>query len=380
MKFTDFSIKKQFKLITICICLLIVLLSSTSLYFVHQALIKRNSAYIKEVSYNSQLEISHNFRQISSITNAIIIDPDLEDLLRSPYSSDTIKYLNNLNRKFEFFSATLPEVADISVCSDEITWSNFFDKKTAMELRNKISHSTALQSFGLMRNPLTIHSVPDDYFIVFAQNIYGISDPNTYGKNLGTLFICLRPDSLLPSIAYEKNNYILLADDSGHYCTLHGDDNEGDDIYKLYANQKNSSYKDLLISDKYIFDTKMITDSNFKLIIAFERTDLEKTIVKTFLLLFLIILLSCGVILLLLYLIVNNMIFPLEKMASYMDVLSSSAESTIENTLHLEGCAEIRTLNEAFLNMLSERKKLTQSYTRRLSAFTKQDFRKKKQN
>ena len=121
MKFTDFSIKKQFKLITICICLLIVLLSSTSLYFVHQALIKRNSAYIKEVSYNSQLEISHNFRQISSITNAIIIDPDLEDLLRSPYSSDTIKYLNNLNRKFEFFSATLPEVADISVCSDEIT-------------------------------------------------------------------------------------------------------------------------------------------------------------------------------------------------------------------------------------------------------------------
>ena len=129
MKFTDFSIKKQFKLITICICLLIVLLSSTSLYFVHQALIKRNSAYIKEVSYNSQLEISHNFRQISSITNAIIIDPDLEDLLRSPYSSDTIKYLNNLNRKFEFFSATLPEVADISVCSDEITWSNFFDKK-----------------------------------------------------------------------------------------------------------------------------------------------------------------------------------------------------------------------------------------------------------
>ena len=360
MKFTDFSIKKQFKLITICICLLIVLLSSTSLYFVHQALIKRNSAYIKEVSYNSQLEISHNFRQISSITNAIIIDPDLEDLLRSPYSSDTIKYLNNLNRKFEFFSATLPEVADISVCSDEITWSNFFDKKTAMELRNKISHSTALQSFGLMRNPLTIHSVPDDYFIVFAQNIYGISDPNTYGKNLGTLFICLRPDSLLPSIAYEKNNYILLADDSGHYCTLHGDDNEGDDIYKLYANQKNSSYKDLLISDKYIFDTKMITDSNFKLIIAFERTDLEKTIVKTFLPLFLIILLSCGVILLLLYLIVNNMIFPLEKMASYMDVLSSSAESTIENTLHLEGCAEIRTLNEAFLNMLSERKKLTQ--------------------
>lgn len=103
MKFTDFSIKKQFKLITICICLLIVLLSSTSLYFVHQALIKRNSSYIKEVSYNSQLEISHNFRQISSITNTIIIDPDLEDLLISPYSSDTIKYLNNLNRKFDFF-------------------------------------------------------------------------------------------------------------------------------------------------------------------------------------------------------------------------------------------------------------------------------------
>lgn len=361
MKFTDFSVKKQFKLITICICLLIIILSSISLFFVHQALIKKNSTYMKDVSYNSQLEISHNFEQISSIINTIIVDPDLEDLLISPYSASTVKSLNNLNRKFDFFSNTLPELADISVCSDDITWSNFFDKKTAGELRKKISHSTELQSLGLMHNPLTTRSAPNNYFIVFAQNIYGITNPDTYGKNLGTLFICLYPDSLLPSVAYENNNYILLADDSEHYYTLHGDDKEGDNIYKLYTDQKDTpSYNDFLISDEYIFHTRTIQDTNYKLIIAFERTDLEKTIIKTFIFLFFIILLSCGVILLLLYLIVNNMILPLEKMAAYMDVLSSSAESTVEDTIHLKGCAEIRTLNNAFSNMLSERKKLTQ--------------------
>lgn len=56
----------------------------------------------------------------------------------------------------------------------------------------------------------------------------------------------------------------------------------------------------------------------------------------------------------------NNMIFPLEKIAAYMKKISSSAENSSLDSFTVSGCAEIRTLNETIQKMLSERQRLTQ--------------------
>lgn len=358
MKFNNFSIKKQFKLITLCICLLVFILSFISLYFVHQVLIKKNSMYVEDISQKTQADITHSFEQTAAITTTLIFDPDLERLLKNPYTANTVEQINNLNRKFDFFSNMTPELVSISVCSPDIIWSNFFDKQTADNLRKKMNNTTGLQSLGLIKSPLTTQSAPHNYCILFAQNIYGTSDPDSYGQNLGTLFICLNPRLLVP---YEHENYILLSDTSEKYCLLNGNRKEENFIYESYKNrQKTLFYKNFLVSDNYIFNTTSIPHTNYQLIVAYDRTSLEETLFQTGLLLFMIIFLSCGVILLLLYLLLNNMIVPLGKIASHMNKISSSTDYYVDNSFQVQGCSEIRTLNETFCKMLSERKKLTE--------------------
>ena len=363
LKINNFSIKKQFKLVIICIGVLITILSSLSLFFVNRILIKKSSAYMEDVSQNAQLEFSNALDRATTIIDTLVFDSDLEKLLKNPYSSDTPELIKNLNRKFRFFSSTTPELADISVYSPEMTWSNFFDKETSAALQKKLTDQPGLQSLGLIQSTLKTRTAPRNTFLLLGQNIYGTTEPDTYGKQLGTLFICLDPALFIsaPSNTTGETNHMLLVDSSDKYCTLTGNPQEGKSIFKMYKNRQNLSlYRDVFVSEEYILDIKPVYCETYQLVLAFDRTDIEKTVTHTFLLLFIIILLSCGIILLLLYMMLNNMIFPLEKIAAYMKKISSSAENSSLDSFTVSGCAEIRTLNETFQKMLSERQRLTQ--------------------
>lgn len=362
MKINNFSIKKQFKLVIICIGILITILSFLSLSFVNRILIKKSSSYIANVSQNTQVEITHALDRAATIMDTLTFDPALEKLLENPYSSNTPELIKSLNRKFRFFSSNTPELADISVCSFEMTWSNFFDKETSIALQKKLADQPGLQSLGLIQSTLKTRTAPKNTFLLLGQNIYG-TEPDTYGKRLGTLFICLDPALFIAasSAENEENNHMLLVDFSQKYCTLTGNKQEGTLIFEMYKNRRsNSHYHNAYVTEEYIIAVKPIYSETYQLVLALDRKDLEKTIVHTFLLLFTIILLSCGIILLLLYMMLNNMIFPLEKIAAYMKKISSSAENSSLDSFAVSGCAEIRTLNETFQKMLSERQRLTQ--------------------
>ena len=105
MKINNFSIKKQFKLVIICIGILITILSFLSLSFVNRILIKKSSSYIANVSQNTQVEITHALDRAATIMDTLTFDPALEKLLENPYSSNTPELIKSLNRKFRFFPA-----------------------------------------------------------------------------------------------------------------------------------------------------------------------------------------------------------------------------------------------------------------------------------
>ena len=102
----------------------------------------------------------------------------------------------------------------------------------------------------------------------------GTTEPDTYGKQLGTLFICLDPALFISALSNTtgETNHMLLVDSSDKYCTLTGNPQEGKSIFKMYKNRQNLS----IVSEEYILDIKPVYCETYQLVLAFDRTDIRK--------------------------------------------------------------------------------------------------------
>lgn len=360
---SKYSIKKQF----IFILTVMILLSSILGIFAFINTKKQLEINAEEFAHNTSNhlynEMEYLYKRVDTLFNSMLMDPNIERLMLTPYSSETLSYLSNLILQFTSYSIMNEDIVDISLYSDEVSWSSLYtgNELTVFSEDLKEVHQTKL--LGLHHSSLHGTSSTSDY-LLFGHEIYGMHDASIYGQYLGCIFISIDlPQSQLTLPTENQNEEAILLSDDKSDAAFSFIDNK---IVKI------SSFADeiskAVIIDEQITLTKTencfiysigIPDSSLALLCIINRYTQEYAIFQLTFFLILIILITIIILFLMMFILSQNMVNPLKILSSHLQILKDRVPGSEPPSIQLNGCSEIILISTTLNEMLLEQNRLT---------------------
>lgn len=357
------SIKKQFQIILGCMAALCLILSVVSYTALDRLLLNNASSYARNTSQKFDGEMNYLFQRIDSIFNTLLFDRNIEGLLHTPYSSETQKYVKELLVQFSSYSIMNQDISDIALVSSEMSWSNVYDAETLRRLSAQMEGTHGLYSFGFLSSPLTDTNLSREKRMVFGCNVYGMHEMAYYGKYQGTLILSidLRKAPIILPAQQEGTTYFLLADSRKNIFSF----NCPEDITRSLlesCEEKNA----LTAGENVYYDTHdylifvtPVSDVGYHIISAIDKRHLHREVLQTTVIITIIITASLVLLAFFMYTLLHNMVSPLNQLSCYIEEIRQKPLNKKRKPLHLDGCTEIRTLNNSFHELIEEQQTLT---------------------
>lgn len=356
------SIKKQFKIILVCLIVLCLALAILSYIALGNLMIKNAMSHAQNTSQKFNDEMQYLFKRVDSIFTNLMFDENIERLMLSPYSKETQQYIKNLMVKFSSYSIMNQDISDIGLITKELSWSNFFDAKTLTILAEKMKGAYGIYSFGIYTSPLTISNAPEGPRLVYGYNVYGLHEDQYYGQHLGSIILSIDPTKspiTLPS-PEQTDTYFILVDNHSNAFPFN--------CYTQTCSEILSQCGDLtklLKTDTHILNLKdymiyitPVPEMNYYMISAINRKALNREVFQATVHILLIVLVAFSILVILMYTILHNMVTPLDTFSRYIQQIKKTPLSKNRQFLKLDGCSEIRTLNQSFNELLKEEERL----------------------
>lgn len=354
-------ILKQYLYIVACLLTLTLLLSVWGYGYIYKMMTKSAASYAQETAHSFDSEIQYIIRRADSIFVNLLFDPDIEQFLLTPYSSQTPQYINALQMQFLSYSIMNEDITDITLSSPQMNWSNYFDAATLQALRAQMENVYGVKCLGLQTSPLTALKKSSEVRLVFARNMYGLHNNSAYGQLLGTIFLCLdlnKSPITLPS-SEELGTYFILASSDSSFsfncppalCTeilsqwdksalQNGRAEQDIPGYRIYASQVDGT-------DLYILS-------------VLDRALLTKDVNQTMTIFLIVVALVLTVLTLLMLLLRQSVVAPIQSLNAHILQLKNQPPIEPKAPLVMLGCEEVRNLNCSFQELLDRQAHLSQ--------------------
>jgi len=363
VKLSKFSIKKQFKIILACLLVLCFALATISYMALDNLMVKNATAYARNTAQKFDGEMQYLFKRIDSIFTSLLFDQNIERLMLSPYTEDTQRYINSTLVQFSSYSIMNQDISDIALITDELSWSNFFDSKTLLKFAQTIEGKYGTQSFGIQSTPLKISNAPEGQRLVFGRNVYGMHDSAHYGEHLGSIILSIDPAKSPISLprAERGSTSFVLADSDGDIFPFNCSAEIGADILAQSGQLSEFCQDDtcVLETQDYLIYITPVPDAGYYMISAIDRQALNHDVIQATIWIVMVVLAAFSILVALMYTILRNMVTPLEQFSRYIQQIKEAPLSGQYKELVLDGCSEIRTLNQSFAELLEEEERLT---------------------
>lgn len=362
MKFLSrLSIKKQFHIILTGLISLTVLLSVLSYTSIDRLLIKNSTAYAQNTAQKFDGEIRYLFRRIDSVFSSLLSDQNIENLLLRPYTENTPAYLKKLTLSFLSYSIANEDISDIALVSGNLGWSNAFDNVTLRKFLNEMEDSYGLHSFGIQTSPLTSGDSVFGKQLVFGYNVYGMYDTAHYGEHLGGIILSVdasKSPIVLPGAEY-SNICFFLVDRRGSIFPFGCDEQLCNAILAECGDYTSFEEETRFLEQKdYFISVTSLKEEGYYIVSAVGRAELRQEVFRTSSIIVIIILASFGLLTFFMYTLMHNMVTPLNQLSCYIEEIRRKPLAKKRESLQLDGCTEIRSLNISFNEMLREQKDL----------------------
>lgn len=221
------SILRQFNFVIVCFITLGIGLFVLSYTVIDRLLTANASAYAKSTAEKFENEINFLSKRADTIFTALLFDSNIENLMLSPFSSNTPDYLSSLQTQFSSYSVMNRDIVDIALVSRDFAWSNYYDKVTLRNFSDSIKDTYGSICFGLRTSPLFSVNLREKgaYKLLFGHNIYGMKADSNYGKLLGATFLSLdlnKSTIILPDDS-KVFTYFILLDNNGNSFSFNAD-------------------------------------------------------------------------------------------------------------------------------------------------------------
>lgn len=350
-------IRRQFKIVLACLLGLGLALSVSAYGVIHHLIAKNAYTYAQNAARQFDSEIAYLVQRTDSIFSSLLFDENVERLMMDAYTQNTPAYLNALQKQFSAYSVMNRDLSEIALVTPEMAWSSGFDAAALRGLAAEIEGTTESVCLGLRRPPLAHDAAPR---LIFARNKYGMYGHTAYGKKLGCIVLSLdlsRSAVTLPPMDKTDICFLLL-DSQGNAYPFNCDDAALSEILAQYRTENGALPEEGTLQTRdYLLHITKLGQTGLAVISAASRQSLIRDACSAALILTGIVLLTVLAVGILMVLILLSMVRPLDKLSAYLETAKQLPQEEWV-PLHLDGCAEITHVSEAFNRMMDEQNRL----------------------
>ncbi|MGL4737073.1 MAG: sensor histidine kinase [Cellulosilyticaceae bacterium] len=355
-----YSIKRQFYLILVCLLITCSVLGLAVDQTVQNLLLDKKIDYAKTTATKFESEINYLYSRISNIYEYLQLEKTLEDFFIAPLSSELIPPFTDIQRKILALSILSRDIADIALVSDQIYHSNLYDQRTLKTISTDLDTSSAIKSLGIITP--SFYTLPDTPYLVFARNMFAFQNMAYYRQKLGSIVISIDPNKsaiTLPQTEDLSVYFMLLDRNNNIYpfnCDLPTAQGIVDSNFQLPDAASRANHTSMIeyVTSDYMVYASYIPEMDCYVLSAVDKLKLFDELRSMRLLIIFIIIMVSFFMYLLMRLLLNNVIKPLNDLYSFMQSIRDGNLRNLKRTVTLEGCTEIVALCDSFNNMLSE--------------------------
>lgn len=359
---SGYSIRKQFIFILAVLLVLCFLLGSFAFTSAKRQLEKSASDFVQSTSDQFYSEVTYLQKRIDTVFNTMLMDPNIEQLMVSPFTSRTPAYLNNWILQVSSYTIMNADIVDIALHTPEFSWSSFYPESELVFFSGQLSQAYGTKALGLHHSSLHTAISTDD-FLLFGRNVYGMHDSALYGKYLGSIFISIdlsRSNITLPT-SHPSLASLLLADENGMAYSFTKHQALEDILPKTAVDEpENTSGKiSLTRTEEYLIYSVSVPDSSLSLRCVIDRSAQEREIFQSMFFIILIILTAVAILFLMMLLLSRHMVTPLKHISAYLMSIRDSSPYEDVPPIRLNGCSEITFVCSTLNEMLREQNRLS---------------------
>lgn len=355
------SILKQYLHIVTCLLSLTLLLSVWGYNYIYRIMSENAASYARETAQSFDAEIQYIVRRADSILVNLMFEPDMEEFLLTPYSSRTPEYINALQMQFLSYSFLNEDITDIALASPNMSWSNFFDAATLQSFRGRMDKVYGAKCLGLQPSPLTTLKKSNEVRLVFAQNMYGMHNNESYGQLLGTVFLSLdlrKSPITLPS-KDSLGAYFILADGE-NAVSFNCPPELSREILSHW--DKNALSQENMVQDipGYRIYASRVAGTELYILSVLDRVLLTRDVNRTmtvFLIVAALVLVVLGLLMLHLR---KSVVTPIHTLSQHILYLKDQPPAEPKPPVTIVGCGEVQSLNRSFQELLDRQAQLSQ--------------------
>ena len=358
------SIKIQLLLLVICTVSIILWIIIMSYFRVTGAIEKSNKDYSEDFFIQVKNNITDNYNLLSTMLNNAAYSNSVQSYMTESDIRKSYEYFKNVDNLLYTMQAIKSDyILDFVVMG--INGNNYFmhgvNRSTVdyldslrLDIDNKYySGSAKLKYFGL-----------DTDCYVIGTSVHPISGESNYNKKIGIVAIIVdnkifsfKENSKISNSATkfylldEANNVFSTNDKAGI--------SEAEEIIKSLGSEDSGSMNVNTSRGKYIVNYANIPQIKGKIVSIIAEEDLFKELLWIRKLAYTLLGISLLLLCIPFYVIIHNILQPLNKFMSFMNNLKSGNLSGLKQRINLKGYSEIEIVSGEFNNMMDEIDALT---------------------
>lgn len=364
------SIRSQLTILaasTIAVILFIIFFTYTMM----SGMITRNhEEYVKQTVMEIQKNVTANTDVIFRLMQSISYNEDIQNFFVEKNELTRFQLYQKMNRWLSSQKELKDGILDIVVWGNNGSWLDINGGYRIISTL-KTSVPPKVNSYYLgSKNYDETTSLGITYCtnscMIFATNAYYMKSDEMFNKSIGTLFFILDPKALVGEGKYESaepsSTEIYLLDRYHRVITSNQQIKAGQLLPNvttamLHANNEMISWRD----KKYVVQSVELPDIQGNIVTMAPKNKLLSELLRIRRL-ELIILGICLLILAIPFsVIINNILFPLKKLISFMTMVKRGDLSTLKRNISLDGYMEISVMATELNSMLDQIDQLTNS-------------------
>ncbi|MGL4344935.1 MAG: sensor histidine kinase [Cellulosilyticaceae bacterium] len=357
----NFSLKRKFCVLSLCFLSISLILTLSITYKIKELLFQKQIAYATSNAERFRCDITYMYKKVYTLYDFLLFDRNIEELFLDPFTSQTTSQLNNINNILLSLGIMNEDIADITLVGHNFSYSGLFDVTYVKQLIEPVQSSRYISSLGIM--PSSFLDASDKLYLVFHKKLYGYHNQSSFGQGLGDILISVDPSLLigaLPQDTLEDTTCFMVIDQFQNIYPFNASLDAAQQLVdtsipnEIFVESK--SIPGMLASetDDYLIYTSFVPEMKYYIMSVLDKSKLLSQLTPILYLCFLIVAITTLFICISLYLILSNILNPINKISGFIKEIRDGNMKNLKHSLPLEGSSEVITLSSTFNGMMSE--------------------------
>lgn len=346
------SIHKQFLIYIVSSLLILISMATYTKVITQETIRKIHTEYAQTICQNFNTEITMINKQMDSTFLFLQYNSAVQELISSEsYPAISAQLINDVNMAVATASQMNNSISDISLYNGTIAYSKLYEKAKLRDMEDLLPQDSEVVCLGIQK-PTAYNK--DARYLAFGQRIYSGC------REIGVVFISIDLTYLFQKLPSGQDRVFLMYDQAGEVCISQTPDN----LLPTVEQVLKYTPQELLIQapriSGYMLYVQSLPEVEGTLIgiidTGLRQGDVYARISNSYVFILLFLAFSLGSALIFF----KNYLQPIHQVNKAIVYIRDNPMCQLKEPLDLQGCAEIQTIGDNLIQMLSSQREMSE--------------------